>query len=184
MAGVYCSSAALQCKLSHTECSLQVNDLSSRWKNTRSSFVAPPWNTKTRQAEEGGAHSPFWKLVHCKDKQNQIKGSTSQSSPRNRRACVLFKVKTKLPERKHMLRPQEHCSLRRSTENRASDPQGQRAGGCTGHTSLFHLERISERPPRKRLPPATHFLQASTCLLALSSPVHAFAHSLIHSDAQ
>lgn len=85
---------------------------------------------------EGGTH-PFWKVVHCKDKQNQIKGRSSQSSPRNRRACVLCKVKTKLSERKHVLRTQEHCSLRCSAENRAALPRDARRGG-TGHTSHFH----------------------------------------------
>lgn len=137
---------------------------------------------KNKAGRRGGgeAHSPFWKVVHCKDKQNQIKGSPSQSSPRNRRACVLFNVKTKLSERKHVLRTQEHCSLRCSTENRANAPQGQPAGGGTGHTSHFHLERISERPQEGGFPlPLIFYRHLHVCGHFPQQFIHLLTHAFI-----
>lgn len=183
MAGVHRSSAALQWELSHTAPSLQVNDLSSRWKNKRSSFAAPPWNTKTRQAE-GGGHTPLLEgcALQGQAKPNQRKPQ-SVITQEQEGVCALqsedqaFREKTCAQDTGALL-----SEVQRGKQSSA--PQGQPAGGGTGHTSHFHLERISERPPRKRLPTATHFLPASTCLSALSSPVHSFAHSLIHSDTQ
>lgn len=105
--------------------------------------------------------------------------ATSQSPPRNSRACVLLKVKTQHPGRRHGSGHRSTALQGAACKTEHVLPRDSPQGGCTGHICHFQAEKISERPPRKRPPSATHPLQVFICLLALSSSAHSFAHSLI-----